>query len=499
MAFNSFKFLVFFPLVVLIYFIVPKKVRKVWLLIASYYFYMSWNAIYALLIAGSTVITYISGFLLAKTNKEDTAKRKMIVAGSFIINLGILVFFKYFDFLLDSLNGIIGIFNGGSISNPFSLLLPVGISFYTFQALGYTVDVYRGTIKAEKNFISYALFVSFFPQLVAGPIERSGNLLKQINKNSKLPLKKLFNYDNLVSGVSLMTWGMFQKMVIADRVAIFVDGIFNNLQALGFVEGMLGAMAFSIQVYCDFAGYSNIAIGAARVMGFDLMENFNTPLFARSISELWRRWHISLSTWFKDYVYIPLGGNRCSRPRKYFNIMVTFVASGLWHGANWTYVVWGGMHGLFQIIGDLLTPVKKKVRAFFNVNEEVFSFKFGQLLITYFLFCMSLIFFRANTIGDACIYLKYMFTRFDFWSIFNESLFTFGLDRVEANILFIGIFALFIVDLLRYKKGYDFGDLLLTQNLWFRWVVLILLVVFCVTYGEYGMTFDSANFIYFQF
>jgi len=494
MAFNSFEFLVFFPIVVLIFFIIPRKARRVWLLLASYYFYMRWNAVYALLIATSTLVTFGSGILMDKM--DDKAERKMIVAGSFVINIGILFFFKYFNFMLDTISSIKGVFGGDPLANPLDIILPVGISFYTFQALGYTVDVYRGDIKAEKNIIKYALFVSFFPQLVAGPIERSGNLLTQINDCDK---KGQFNYENLVSGISLMVWGMFQKMVIADRAAIFVDGIFSNLHSIGFVEGLVGSMAFSIQLYCDFAGYSAIAIGAARVMGFELMENFNTPFFAVSIADHWRRWHISLSQWFRDYLYIPMGGNRCSKPKHYLNIMVTFLVSGLWHGANWTYVFWGGLHGLYQVIGDMLKPVKNKVNKVLCVNKEAFSYKIGQILITYLLLCFSYIFFRAKSLGQAFLYIRYMFTRWDFWSFFNENLYNYGLDRVEVNILLFAVLILILVDVGRYMSGYDFGDMLLIQNLWFRWAVLIILVVACVVYGEYGINFDSAQFIYFQF
>lgn len=517
MAFNSFEFLVFFPIVVLVFFIIPRKARRLWLLAASYYFYMRWNAVYAALIAASTLVTYLAGIFISKVSEDDSEEKdiedyddeeddddeavdnifhkKFILISSIVINLGILFYFKYFNFILDTIGNIRSMF-GGEPFNPLDIILPVGISFYTFQAIGYTIDVYRGDVKAEKNFIKYALFVSFFPQLVAGPIERSGNLLSQISDCTK---KKQFNYENLVSGVSLMAFGMFQKMVIADRAAIFVDGIFGNLHSIGFVEGLFGAMAFSVQVYCDFAGYSAIAIGAARVMGFELMENFNTPFFAVSIADHWRRWHISLSQWLRDYLYIPLGGNRVSKPRHYFNIMVTFLVSGLWHGANWTYVIWGGLHGLYQVIGDILKPVRTKVNKILNVNEEVFSYKLGQIIITYLLLCFSYIFFRAKSIGQACTYIRYMFTRWDFWSFFNENLYNYGLDRVEVNILLVAIIVLILVDIARYKTGYDFGDVLLVQNLWFRWLVLIVLVVACVVYGEYGINFDSAQFIYFQF
>ena len=293
MLFNSYEFLVFFPIVVLIYFIVPKKIRYVWLLIASYYFYMGWNAKYALLLLTSTVITYISGLLLAAVKKEgkyEKAIKKSIVAVSFASNLSILFFYKYFDFAIENINVILAKFQMELLNPEFDVLLPVGISFYTFQALSYTMDVYRGDIYAEKNPLKYALFVSFFSQLVAGPIERSKNLLKQISQPHK------FSYEKMCEGLMLMLWGYFMKMVIADRIAIFVDAAYGTEVLYDGKYLLLASVLFAFQIYCDFAGYSTIAIGAAKVMGFDLMENFNCPYYAESVAEFWRRWHISLSS-----------------------------------------------------------------------------------------------------------------------------------------------------------------------------------------------------------
>ena len=311
MQFNSIDFLVFFPAVVLIYWIIPKKVRYLWLLVASYYFYMSWNASYAMLIGASTLITYVCGLLVEWTGTHEEKRwsvaGKLVVAVGFLSNLGILFFYKYFDFFLTNLNVVLEHFQKKPLTSSLEVLLPVGISFYTFQALGYLVDVYRKEIAAEKNPLRYALFVSFFPQLVAGPIERSGNLLKQIRE---VPYKKTFEYHRIVNGLILMLYGFFLKMVLTDRIAIVADYAFDHYYSLGSAELVTGAVAFAIQIYCDFGSYSLIAIGAAQVMGFTLMENFNTPYFATSIKDFWRRWHISLSTWFRDYLYIPLGGNR---------------------------------------------------------------------------------------------------------------------------------------------------------------------------------------------
>ncbi len=494
MLFNSIHFLIFFPIVAALYLVLPKKAKYIWLLLASYYFYMSWNPRYVVLILSTTVITYICGRLIEKTGKP--AAKKLCMAVGFTINFGLLFFFKYFDFFLSSLSKVLGTVGISSIENPFDFLLPVGISFYTFQAVGYCIDVYRGETKAEKNFIKYALFVSFFPQLVAGPIERSKNLLTQIDEMGK---RRLWDRDKIVSGFGMMLWGLFMKMVIADRVSLFVDGIFGNIYTIGFFEGVFGAIGFSLQIYADFAGYSAIAIGAARFMGFELMENFNTPYFATSISDFWHRWHISLSTWFRDYLYIPLGGNRKGKARKYLNIMITFLVSGLWHGASWGFVLWGGIHGFCQVMGNILKPVREKITDALKLNRKSFSFHFGQILITDIIVGFAWIFFRANSVEVAFKYIAKMFTRFNPWVLFDESMFSWGLDRPEMGILMIAVIALIIVSVIRYKKGIDIGTFLLKQDLWFRWAVFIILILAVIVYGEYGINFDSNKFIYFDF
>lgn len=494
MLFNSFHFLAFFPIVCLIYFIIPKKLRYIWLLVSSYYFYMSWNAKYALLIAISTVITWISGLLINKC--KNISGKRITVALSFISNLGILFFFKYFDFALNNLNHLLAHIGLQAINNPFDIILPVGISFYTFQALSYTVDVYRGEIEAERNPFRYALFVSFFPQLVAGPIERSKNLLTQVKNVDSL---KLFNYERVVSGLIMMIWGLFQKMVIADRLSIFVDHVFANSYAYGTIELGLAAIAFALQIYCDFGGYSTIAIGAAQVMGFTLMDNFDTPYFATSIKEFWRRWHISLSSWFRDYLYIPLGGNRCSKFRRYFNLMVTFLASGLWHGASWSYVIWGGLHGFYQVVGDLLKPIRQKILKLLKTDINAFSFKFGQILITFTLTTFAWIFFRATNLSEALYFIERLFTKWNPWVLFDQSLYTLGLDIVEMNVLSISLVVLLLVDILKYKRNISVSQFLMKQNLWFRWVILFFLIIAVLVYGKYGVDFDSTQFIYFNF
>lgn len=500
MLFNSVEFLVFFPIVVLVYWLIPKRVRYIWLLVASYFFYMSWNAEYALLIAASTLITYLCGlgveFFGKSGGRRSAIIKKLVIATGFVTNLGILFFYKYFDFFLENANRVLGHLELQTIESNFSVLLPVGISFYTFQALGYIVDVYRGEIQAEKNPFKYALFVSFFPQLVAGPIERSKNLLEQIRE---IPERKTFEYHRIVNGLIIMLYGFFLKMVIADRISILVDYIFKRYYMLGTVELLVGAIGFSIQIYCDFGSYSLIAIGAAQVMGFTLMENFNTPYFAVSIKDFWRRWHISLSSWFRDYLYIPLGGNRCGRLRKYFNLMVTFLVSGLWHGAEWSFVIWGGLHGIYQIIGDLLLPVRKKVAEVFEVKTDCISYKLLQMFVTFLLTTFAWIFFRADTFGQAVTYIQRIFTRANFAVLFNGSIYELGLEQFEANVLLVSLVVMLLVDLVRYRKKQRLDAFLQEQNLWFRWGVCIILFVMVWVYGVYGPVYDASQFIYFQF
>lgn len=497
MEFNSINFMIFFPVVLALYFVIPKALRQIWLLAASYYFYMSWNARYALLIAASTLITYVSGIAIERYRESGRTGRRLTVLFSCLgINLGILLFFKYGNFLIASLDRGLELLHIGSVDQRFYFLLPVGISFYTFQALGYTIDVYRGDVRAETNLIRYALFVSFFPQLVAGPIERSKNLLLQMQNIAEI---KLWNARRVTSGTILMIWGFFVKMVIADRAAVLVNTVFDNYRMYGSTELVLAAVFFALQIYCDFGSYSLIAIGAAKIMGFELMENFNTPYFACSIRDFWSRWHISLSTWFRDYLYIPLGGNRRGRVRKSVNIMIVFLASGLWHGADWSYVVWGGIHGAYQVIGDYLASFREKCIRKLRVNTACFSWKFLQTAVTFVLVVFAWIFFRADSIGDALQYIRRIWVRPTPWVLFNGEIFTLGLDRPEMNILLVSICMLGLVDLVRYRKKMTLDVFLMQQNLWFRGGIMIGLVVLIFVCGKYGVGFDPQQFIYFQF
>lgn len=491
MLFNSYEFLIFFPIVVLIFYLIPAKYRYLWLTVTSYYYYMCWNAKYAVLIALSTVITYASGLAIARAG-EHVGKKKFVVAFCCLSNLGILAFFKYTGWLLDTLNHL----TGHSYVLPFSIVLPVGISFYTFQALSYTIDVYRGDIPAERNFVKYALFVSFFPQLVAGPIERSGNLLNQINT---IPERKKPNFYGIAEGLIMMVWGFFLKMMIADRVSILVDTVFDSYGNYDSLALFVAAVGFAIQIYCDFSGYSTIAIGAAKVMGFSLMENFNTPFFSKSTKEIWRRWHISLSSWFRDYVYIPLGGSRCSKPRKYFNLMVTFLLSGLWHGASWHFVAWGFINGIYQVIGEVLQPVRKWAKHILHIRETSFFHQAYRCIFTFLLFAFSFIFFRASTVRDGCRYVARMFTRLDPWNVLNGSIYELGLSRLQLHILLLSLGLLFLVSLLRRFKNQKPDGFLMNQSLIARWGILIVMICTILIFGEYGGAFNAQQFIYFQF
>lgn len=493
MLFNSLEFLIFFPIVVVAYHVLPRKIRYIWLLLASYFFYMAWNPKYIVLILSVTLCTYVGALLI--DHFGDSHKKKIILVFGICYNLLVLFLFKYYGFFLDNVNTIFKAFNRPALQNALNFVLPVGISFYTFQGLGYLIDVYRGEIKAEKNLLKYALFISFFPQLVAGPIERSKNLLTQINNIEENKV----NYQDLQYGIYLIFWGYFQKMVIADRISIFVDAIFDNLYKCGSIEVILGMLAFSIQIFCDFGGYSSIAIGAARIMGFNLMENFKAPYLAESIAEFWRCWHISLSTWFRDYIYIPLGGNRKGKVTKYRNVLITFAVSGLWHGANWTFVIWGALHGAFQIIEDVCSPVYKTICRHLNINTNVFSYHFGRILVTYLFTSCAWVFFRADSVRQAVSYFHIMLTKWNPWVLFDESLYEYGLDRREVFILFFSLLLLTLADVLRRTRNKNVAEVIMEQNYCFRIVALTLLIIYILVYGQYGIAFDSAKFIYFDF
>lgn len=497
MLFNSLQFLIFFPIVTLIYFVIPHKLRYLWLLMASYYFYMCWNPKYALLMATSTLLTYFSGVLIDRSNKvTDDQKRefqkKLWVALSFLSNLSILFFFKYFDFAFVNLTRVFALAGIQLVQPAFDVVLPVGISFYTFQALSYTMDVYRGDIPAQRNVARYALFVSFFPQLVAGPIERSKNLLTQIDE------RHYFDYDRVKNGLLLMLWGFFQKLVIADRVALLVNQVYNNYTQYAGFQIVIATVFFAIQIYCDFSSYSDIAIGAAQVMGFRLMQNFRQPYFADSVADFWRRWHISLSTWFKDYLYIPLGGSRKGKWRTYFNIMLVFLASGLWHGASWSFVVWGGLNGIYQIIGKELKPLRDWVVQKFGINRKAFSHRLLKIGTTFALINFSWVFFRAAGARQALSILKQMLSNFNLWIFFDGSLYTMGLDQKDFTLAIVAMVVLFAVSFL-HSRGISLRQKIARQGLWFRWGIYYAAIFSVLILGIYGSGYDASQFIYFQF
>lgn len=488
MLFNSIDFLLFFPIVTILYFLLPHRIRWVWLLGASYYFYMCWNAKYALLIALSTVITYLSGLLIVRF----PGQKKWWVAFSFLSNLAILFFFKYFGFFLNNLSALCGLL-GVTFKQPaFDIILPVGISFYTFQALSYTMDVYRGEVEAERNLFKYALFVSFFPQLVAGPIERSKNLLHQVNE------RHTFDPDRVRDGLLLMLWGMAEKIVIADRVSYLVTYVYDNYAALPGAAMVLATVLFAVQIYCDFSGYSDIAIGAAQVMGFSLMENFRRPYLATSVQDFWRRWHISLSTWFRDYLYIPLGGNRKGTARKYVNLMVTFLTSGLWHGASWNFVVWGGLNGAYQVTGSVLAPVREKVCGVLRIDRDKLVWRCVRVVFTFCLVDFAWLFFRAPSFRTALDMIAHTAAHFNFSAITGTALYDLGLSQPDFTVALIAIGVLVLSDLLRERFG-SMRDRLTALPLPIRWTVYLLGVILVLVFGIYGPGYAESQFIYFVF
>ncbi len=396
MLFNSLHFVFFFILTTAIYFLLPHKWRWAFLLLISCYFYAVFVPIYILILAFTIVVDYWAGRLI----ENNYERRKPLLLASLIVNIGFLAFFKYYNFLNENLTAMLGL---GGWQNPvpaLRILLPIGLSFHTFQAMSYTIEVYRGHQKAERHFGIYALYVMFYPQLVAGPIERPQNVLHQFYR------KVDFNYDRIIAGLRLMLWGLFKKVVIADRLSIYVDAVYNNATHHSGITCIVATIFFAFQIYCDFSGYSGIALGAAKVLGIDLMENFRRPYLSTSIKDFWSRWHISLSTWFRDYLYIPLGGSRVSLPRHLINLLIVFMVSGLWHGASWTFVIWGALHGIYLVVEHLLhrfvfkknAPAKKGLR------------QLPPYLLTFTLASFAWIFFRADSVSTAFTIIENIFT-----------------------------------------------------------------------------------------
>ena len=474
MLFNSLEFLLFLPTVFILYWFVFKKIttQNILILVSSYVFYGWWDWRFLSLILISTLIDYTIGLQLRKTS--NLQRRKLLLSFSLVFNLGMLGFFKYYNFFVDSW---IEAWNNIGVTmhaSSLNIILPVGISFYTFQTLSYTIDIYRKKLEPTKDFIAFASFVSFFPQLVAGPIERATNLLPQFYK------KRTFNYDYAVSGMKLILWGLVKKVVIADSCAIFVNKIFENYQDESGLALCMGAIYFAFQIYCDFSGYSDIAIGTSRLFGFKLMRNFNYPYFSRDIAEFWRRWHISLSTWFRDYLYIPLGGSRGNKWFQLRNVFAIFLVSGFWHGANWTFIVWGGLNALFFI--PLLLTNKNR-----NNLDEVASNsvlpnvkELFQILLTFGLTTFAWIFFRAESITDAMLYIQQI-------SDFSN----FVPDVIRHKKVIPLLFLFIILEWFSRKQEYA---IVLDKK--YR-TVFYMLFAFMILY--YSSVEEKSSFIYFQF
>ncbi|MDD6810845.1 MAG: MBOAT family protein [Lachnospiraceae bacterium] len=476
MLFNSVSFGIFLIIVFLLYYIVPHKYRWGFLLIASYAFYMNLHLWYGILLFLTTLLTYSLALSLEKA-ETPKQKQKSLLLG-IVPLVAILFFFKTANPIITQLNDWISA--GRLTMQPITLtiLLPAGVSFYFFQSMGYLIDVYNGKIKAEKHFGYYALFVSFFPQLLAGPIGRADSLLPQYKK------ERPFVYDNVTYGLKLMAWGYFKKLVIADVFAVTVDKLFNNVEGYVGLAFIIATLMFAIEIYCDFSGYSDIAIGCARLFGIELMTNFKSPYYSFSIREFWSRWHISLSTWFRDYVYIPLGGNRVPKWRHCLNLFLTFLVSGFWHGSSLTYLIWGGLHGILQIIETLLFPKGKERKK-----------HFWQLPVTFILVCFTWIFFRANTFKDALWVISHLF-----WDASNPANYLktaticLNLSPLAGIGMCLSVLVLSIYDYISLKC--DVINELSKQKCFVRWPVYVLLLVVIALFSEKGV---ATEFIYFQF
>ena len=477
MSFNSLEFLLFFPVVAALFFSQSRKLRWPLLLAASYFFYMSWRPAYVLLILASTVVDYVAALRVqAATNR---LKRRSYLALSLVNNLGLLFVFKYYNFFSRSFEAA---FSWLGLPSEVPVLLPVGISFYTFQTLSYTIDVYRGRFPAQKHLGRFALYVAFFPQLVAGPIERPHRLLPQLAR-----LHAGINYARITSGLKLIAWGLFKKMVIADRLAPLVDQVYADPQQHAGAALLLATYCFGFQIYFDFSGYSDIAVGTARVLGIKLTRNFRQPYLAGSLREFWRRWHISLSTWFRDYLYIPLGGNRLGRWRMSFNMLVVFLLSGLWHGANWTFLVWGGLHGLGVLVSRATWRLRNWTARLTGLDRSSEVRRLLGIVLTFHFVTFAWIFFRAPSISNALQIIEKLFQG-GFFDLCWEEL------PVSETGLVALLVAIVLTEWLDCLKG-GFGAFLAAGPIWLRWLLYTTIVLGIILFGSY----DEQRFIYFQF
>lgn len=486
MLFNSYHFLYFFIVVTTFYFLLPHRFRWFMLLVASCYFYMTFVPIYILILFFTIVVDYFAGIYI---EKSEGRTRKWFLVASLVANIGVLAIFKYFNFVNENLSLLMG--NMG-IKNPIpylTILLPIGLSFHTFQAMSYTIEVYRGNYKAERHFGIYALYVMFYPQLVAGPIERPQNILYQFYE------KYEFDYQRIADGLKLMAWGLFKKIAIADRLSYIVNVAYDEPHKYHGLNFVIATVFFAFQIFCDFSGYTDIALGAARVMGFKLLKNFNRPYHSKSISEFWSRWHISLSTWFRDYLYITLGGNRVSIPRWYFNLFFVFLVSGLWHGANWTYIVWGALNGFYLVFAIISQKFRDRVAEASGITKFPKLYSWVQFLTTFALICISWVFFRARTIADAMHILKSMFT--DTWADIVNLVHTHHMEPLApATKMIPAVAVIVILELVHlFQKRRSMLQFVNGQPKYVRWGIYYVFVLLLLTFG----TASHSQFIYFQF
>lgn len=495
MLFNSIEFLLFFPTVVTLYFLIPHRFRWLLILIASSVFYMAFVPAYILILAAIILVHYVAGLRMGRMDGKD---RKLWLILSVVAALSILFTYKYFNFVSSNFNGLAELIGWNYPIETLQLILPIGLSFFTFQSLSYVIEVYRGKHKPERHIGVYAAYVMFYPQLVAGPIERPQNLLRQFSE------KHHFDYNRVTSGLKLMAWGMFKKVVIADRLATLVNPVFADPTAYSGLTLALVTVLFAYQIYCDFSGYSDIAIGSAKVMGFKLMNNFERPYFSKSIQEFWRRWHISLSTWFRDYVYIPLGGNRVSPARWHFNIFATFLLSGIWHGANWTFVIWGALHGGAFVISHLTENIRDRFTQLIGLTKLPVVHKVIRVALTFGLVCLAWVFFRANSLDDALFITTHIFSGLGNAAVDMITM-DFGAIREALDLNAIGegqwefLIALALIVFLEFvhfvqRKG-SIRDLIAAKPLVVRWAAYHAFVLMILILGVFG----EQQFIYFQF
>ena len=480
MLFNTPEYFLFLPIVLIAYFLSPERYKNVILLIASYFFYIHLKWQFGFLLLATTIVNYICGWKIGlSVNSSKPLAKKWLVA-SLIFSIGILAYFKYAGFFVDSAIELLNSFGTNVHAPSLKIILPVGISFFTFQAMNYTIDVYRGKQTVEKNFVNYALFVSFFPTILSGPIERSTNMLKQF------AAKKNFSYENLLDGSKLIIWGLFKKMVVADRLATYVDWAYGSADTQSGTTLFLASIFYTFQIYCDFSGYSDIAIGSARMLGFQLMQNFNLPYFSDSIKKFWKRWHISLTSWFTEYVYFSLGGNRVKKSRWLFNISTIFLLSGLWHGAAWSFIVWGALHALYYLIEYYINNGLKRIgwHTSLSVSRPV---KWFRILLCFLLVNLAWIPFRVTNFSESFYIITKIFTDFSGMPSMGGSSAT---NLLTILMLFFFIF----VENLQYR-GYASNYFSESKiPIWGRCLFYASLVIFIALLG---MT--SSQFVYFQF